>query len=59
MMVKSMYENTFTFPQFSGCIHANMDKRIILVGGFGDSEYLRESTKKAFFSITITVPDNP
>ncbi|KAF3892548.1 Actin-like ATPase domain-containing protein [Trichophyton interdigitale] len=33
--------------------------RIILVGGFGDSEYLREKMEKAFFGITITVPDNP
>ncbi|DAA75364.1 TPA_exp: HSP70 family protein [Trichophyton benhamiae CBS 112371] len=33
--------------------------RIILVGGFGDSEYLREKMEKSFFGITITVPDNP
>ncbi|KAL4919680.1 hypothetical protein BDW62DRAFT_199691 [Aspergillus aurantiobrunneus] len=36
--------------------------RIILVGGFGDSEYLRESFRAAFGSngrIAITVPDSP
>ncbi|EFR01012.1 hypothetical protein MGYG_04014 [Nannizzia gypsea CBS 118893] len=33
--------------------------RIILVGGFGDSEYLRKSMETAFFGTTITVPDNP
>jgi hypothetical protein len=37
-------------------------QRIILVGGFGDSEYLRQAIKKAFGAdgkIAITVPDNP
>ncbi|KAL2827784.1 actin-like ATPase domain-containing protein [Aspergillus cavernicola] len=36
--------------------------RIILVGGFGDSEYLRKSFQSSFASngkITITVPDSP
>ncbi|KAF3479675.1 uncharacterized protein GIQ15_06651 [Arthroderma uncinatum] len=33
--------------------------RIILVGGFGDSEYLRRAFKAKFRDITITVPDNP
>ncbi|OAL66732.1 hypothetical protein A7C99_2125 [Trichophyton rubrum] len=31
----------------------------ILVGGFGDSEYLREKMEKSFCGIIITVPDNP
>ncbi|KAK2850556.1 hypothetical protein FQN49_005545 [Arthroderma sp. PD_2] len=33
--------------------------RIILVGGFGDSEYLRQAFEQAFPKITITVPENP
>ncbi|KAH8702220.1 Hsp70 family protein [Talaromyces proteolyticus] len=36
--------------------------RIILVGGFGDSEYLRQAVKKTFGSekkLTITIPNNP
>ncbi|RAO68865.1 uncharacterized protein BHQ10_004877 [Talaromyces amestolkiae] len=36
--------------------------RIILVGGFGDSEYLRKAIKKTFGSnekMAITVPSNP
>ncbi|RHZ47431.1 Hsp70 family protein [Aspergillus thermomutatus] len=36
--------------------------RIILAGGFGDSEYLRSAFKRLFWStnnIVITVPDNP
>ncbi|KAL4734478.1 actin-like ATPase domain-containing protein [Aspergillus similis] len=36
--------------------------RIILVGGFGDSEYLRKSFRSQFGSdgqITVTVPDSP
>ncbi|KAF7157792.1 hypothetical protein CNMCM6106_003921 [Aspergillus hiratsukae] len=36
--------------------------RIVLVGGFGDSEYLRKAFKSSFGStgkITITVPDSP
>ncbi|PYI02703.1 actin-like ATPase domain-containing protein [Aspergillus sclerotiicarbonarius CBS 121057] len=36
--------------------------RIILVGGFGDSEYLRKAFRSAFElqdKIAITVPDNP
>ncbi|GFG22579.1 heat shock 70 kDa protein 12A [Aspergillus udagawae] len=40
----------------------NVINRIILAGGFGDSEYLRSAFKRSFWStdnITITVPDNP
>ncbi|KAL4783416.1 actin-like ATPase domain-containing protein [Aspergillus varians] len=40
----------------------NSIKRIVLVGGFGDSEYLRKSLKNSFHSrgkMAITVPDNP
>ncbi|KAF7169279.1 hypothetical protein CNMCM5623_002075 [Aspergillus felis] len=36
--------------------------RIVLVGGFGDSEYLRKAFRSSFGStgkITITVPDSP
>ncbi|KAM0091075.1 hypothetical protein ACP6JD_005519 [Aspergillus fumigatus] len=36
--------------------------RIVLVGGFGDSEYLRKAFRSSFEStgkITITVPDSP
>ncbi|GFF52593.1 heat shock 70 kDa protein 12A [Aspergillus udagawae] len=36
--------------------------RIVLVGGFGDSEYLRKAIRSSFGStgkITITVPDSP
>ncbi|KAL4806050.1 actin-like ATPase domain-containing protein [Aspergillus unguis] len=33
--------------------------RIVLVGGFGDSPYLRKSFRDAFRGIAITVPDNP
>ncbi|KAE8364462.1 hypothetical protein BDV27DRAFT_128405 [Aspergillus caelatus] len=37
-------------------------KRIVLVGGFGDSEYLRKTMRSSFESsgnITITIPDSP
>jgi hypothetical protein len=37
-------------------------QRIILVGGFGDSEYLRKSFRSKFGldgKIAITVPDSP
>ncbi|KAL2819072.1 hypothetical protein BDW59DRAFT_181760 [Aspergillus cavernicola] len=39
-----------------------MINRIVLVGGFGDSEYLRKAFRSSFGStgkIAITVPDNP
>jgi len=40
----------------------NTINRIILVGGFGDSEYLRAAFKRSFSSdakIVVTVPDKP
>uniref|UniRef100_A0A093VJ31 Heat shock 70 kDa protein 12B n=1 Tax=Talaromyces marneffei PM1 TaxID=1077442 RepID=A0A093VJ31_TALMA len=42
-------------------MEAGIINRIILVGGFGDSEYLRQKVKKIFGSekMIITVPSNP
>lgn len=37
-------------------------QRIILAGGFGDSEYLREAFRAAFWltdQLIVTVPDSP
>ncbi|KAL4785997.1 actin-like ATPase domain-containing protein [Aspergillus varians] len=42
--------------------HNNVINRILLVGGFGDSEYLRKAIKSAFegdSKIAITVPEIP
>lgn len=50
-----------TVPQIC-TIPNRLVQRIILVGGFGDSEYLRQELAKHFElagRITITVPDNP
>jgi phosphoribosylformylglycinamidine (FGAM) synthase-like amidotransferase family enzyme len=43
-------------------LKADAYQRIIVVGGFGDSEYLRQAFRKSFGSdskVIITVPDTP
>lgn len=51
------------FITFYDCIDAvlTISQRIILVGGFGDSEYLFDAFQGEFgpSQVAITVPDNP
>lgn len=69
MPVRKMEEVSLTYdPKDHRCFYSwffegtDHGQRIILAGGFGDSEYLREAFMAAFWStdqLIVTVPDSP